>query len=244
MARSRTAFITGVSTGIGAGLAEELLKCGWNVTGLSRREPEWTVTGGGILTFQTVDVSDLNALSDRITKLLNSTPTIDLAVLNAGVEGVFGDLEDATLNDLKSTMDINVWSNKLILDAMFRDGRSVRQVVTVSSGASVSGNRGWSGYSISKSALNMLTKLYAAERSETHFCALAPGVVDTPIQDRLLARDYDPRYETIETLRRKRGTDEMPGPREAARRLLAVFEKLPQVVPSGDFADIRNLPPH
>jgi len=239
---SQTAFVTGVSTGIGSGLAAELLVRGWNVIGLSRREPTWTVTSGGTFTFRSVDVSESNSLSDRISELLDGTPLIDLAVLNAGCEGVFGDLVDAQLDDLQNTMNVNVWSNKLILDEMFRGGRSVRQVVTVSSGAAVSGNRGWGGYSISKAALNMLTKLYAAEQTDTHFCALAPGVVDTPIQDRLLARKPDPRYGTIERLRAKRGTDEMPAPREAARRLLDAFEKLPKVVPSGHFADIRSLP--
>ena len=242
MISPRTAFVTGVSSGIGAGLAVELLARGWNVIGLSRREPAWTVPGEGAFSFRSVDVSELNELDHRISGLLDGIPAIDLAVLNAGCEGVFGDLVDAQLNDLQHTMNVNVWSNKLILDAMFRNERTVRQVVTVSSGAAVSGNRGWSGYSISKAALNMLTKTYSAERSETHFCALAPGVVDTPIQDRLLAREPDPRYATIETLRAKRGTDEMPGPGEAACRLLDAFERLPKLVPSGHFADIRSLP--
>lgn len=239
-AGEKTAFVTGVSTGIGFGLAEEMLKRGWRVLGLSRREPAFTEFGDQF-SFRSVDLTESETLAANVMGLLAGVPRIDLAVLNAGVLGAFGDLADATLEDLQNTMNVNVWSNKLILDALFAEGRSVEQVVTISSGAAVNGHRGWSGYSISKAALNMFTRLYAKEQPRTHFCAFAPGVVDTPIQDQLLSLQSDDRFPSLEYLRAKRGTDDMPGPAEAARRLLAAFERLPAVVSSGDFADIRSL---
>ncbi|MDA0587589.1 MAG: SDR family NAD(P)-dependent oxidoreductase [Planctomycetota bacterium] len=242
MTEPRTVFITGVSAGIGFGLTEELLERGWRVIGLSRREPSLTIDHEGRFLFQAVDVSDSDSLCEKVSAQLEGVPHLDLVVLNAGILGEFGDLREMTLDNLQNTMNVNVWSNKLILDAMFEGGRTIEQVVTVSSGAAVNGNRGWGGYSISKAALNMLTSVYAKERPETHFCAFAPGVVETAMQDTLQAREPDERFPSVERLRAMRGTDDMPDPREAARRLLAAFEKLPQVVTSGDFADIRNLP--
>mgnify|MGYP001825133371 CR=1 FL=1 len=87
----------------------------------------------------------------------------------------------------------------------------------------------------------MLTRLYSTEHPETHFCAFAPGVVDTPIQDELLSREPDERYAAVEALRAKRGTAEMPRPQEAAGPLLDALETLPRLVSSGAFADIRSL---
>lgn len=242
MTAPKTAFVTGVSTGIGFGLAEELLNRGWRVFGLSRREPSFSVDDGGRFVFRAVDVADSGSLCGEVSTLLEGAPHLDLVILNAGILGEFGDLRESTLDDLQNTMNVNVWSNKLILDATFQGGRSVDQVVTVSSGAAVNGNRGWGGYSMSKAALNMLTAIYAKERPETHFCAFAPGVVETAMQDSLQAREPDDRFPSVERLRAMRGTDDMPEPRKAARRFLAAFEKLPEVVASGDFADIRNLP--
>ena len=88
----------------------------------------------------------------------------------------------------------------------------------------------------------MLTKLYAKEQPQTHFCAFAPGLVETPIQDVLQSMSPDERFPSLETLRSKRGTADMPEPREAARRFLTAFDRLPKLVASGEFADIRSLP--
>jgi len=238
---TQTAFVTGVSTGIGLGLTEELLSRGWRVIGLSRREPTLTKSTERF-SFTSIDIGESDLLVEKISELLSDATQIDLAILNAGVLGVISDLADATLDDLQNTMNVNLWSNKLILDAMFAGQRTVRQVVTMSSAAAVNGNRGWGGYSISKAALNMLTKLYAKEQPQTHFCAFAPGLVETPIQDVLQSMSLDERFPSLETLRSKRGTDEMPVPREAGRRFLAAFDRLPQLVASGEFADIRSLP--
>jgi NAD(P)-dependent dehydrogenase (short-subunit alcohol dehydrogenase family) len=167
---------------------------------------------------------------------------LDLVVLNAGVLGRFGDLANATHEDLTRTMQINVWSNVAILNSLFQRPMQVAQVVAISSGASVNGNRGWSGYSISKSALNMLMKLFSREQGGTHFCALAPGLVDTAMQDELCEREPDERYPAIEVLQGKRRTPEMPDPQQAAVLLAEVFTRLPRLVESGQYADIRSLP--
>ena len=78
-------------------------------------------------------------------------------------------------------MKINVWSNKVICDWLLKSIPEIYQIVFMSSGAAVNGNRGWGSYSLSKATLNMLAKLYAAEAKQTHFSALAPGLVDTAI---------------------------------------------------------------
>lgn len=137
-------------------------------------------------------------------------------------------------------MEVNVWANKWLLDRLFSESRRIEQVVAISSGASQSGSRGWNGYSISKAALNMLIKLYAGERPQTHFTALAPGLVDTAMQDYLTSLPGDLRYPPLNILKAAKGTDQMPDSESCARRLIEAFPRLLKLQ-SGVYADIRKL---
>ncbi len=234
-------FITGVSSGIGHALAEEYLRRGWRVYGLSRRTPTDLVEQDEFL-HAALDLHDHARIPTIISQLLGRLDRLDLAVLNAGVMGRFDDMANVGLDDMKEVMEINLWANKTVIDALFSQGRTVGQVVAISTGASINGHRGFAGYSISKAALNMLTKLYAHERPETHFCALAPGVIDTIMPDMLCSMPPDERFPALNALRAKRGTWEMPSPKQAAVRLIDTFGRLPGLVESGDYADIRKLP--
>lgn len=233
-----TCFLTGVSAGLGKALAETALNRGWTVYGCSRRTPEALVERG--LTFTSVDLADPAGAASKIKSLLQNVDSLDLVVLNAAKLGQIRDLADTPLDDLRETMEINVWSNKELLDALFAGQRRIDQVVAISSGASVNGNRGWNGYSVSKAALNMLIKLYAGEQPDTHFTSLAPGLIDTAMQDYLTALPADEKFAPLEILRKAKGTPDMPGPERAAEMLWEQFPKL-KSVPSGDYADIRKL---
>ena len=231
-------FISGVSSGLGYGLAKAYLAMGQEVYGCSRRKPEDLVDQG--LHFAAIDLADSMAGPSEFCKLIDGILHFDLAILNAGKLGQIRDMKEASLEDLRETMEINVWSNKWLLDCLFTDERSVEQVVAISSGASQSGSRGWNGYSLSKSALNMLIKLYAGERSQTHFTSLAPGLIDTAMQDYLTSLPQDPRYGPLDILKAAKGTEIMPDGETCARRLIEVFPELLQVE-SGSYVDIRKL---
>lgn len=230
--------ITGVSSGLGGGLAKVYLEQGAEVYGCSRRKPADLVRQG--LHFASVDLADAVAGSARFAELIDPVTHFDLVILNAGKLGEIRDMEDTPLDDLRETMEINVWANKWLLDSLYAGGRRIDQVVAISSGASQSGSRGWNGYSVSKAALNMLIKLYAGERPETHFTSLAPGLVDTAMQDYLTNLPEDPRYQPLEILKTAKGTDQMPDSDSCARKLIAAFPRLLEIE-SGSYADIRKL---
>lgn len=230
--------ITGVSSGLGHGLAEVYLEQGAEVYGCSRRTPDDLIRKG--LRYASVDLADSNSGQAAFASLIRPANRFDLVVLNAGKLGQIQDMRDTSLEDLRETMEINVWSNKWLLDSLFANGREVAQVVGISSGASQSGSRGWNGYSVSKAALNMLIKLYAGERSQTHFTSLAPGLVDTEMQDYLTNLPEDPRYPPLEILKAAKGTERMPTGVDCARKLVNTFPKLLEME-SGGFTDIRKL---
>ncbi|MEN8661068.1 MAG: SDR family NAD(P)-dependent oxidoreductase [Lentimonas sp.] len=231
-------FITGVSSGLGYGLAKAYLERGDFVYGCSRRVPEALVEKG--LKHLILDLSDAETSESRLGEWVSSIGVLDVVILNAGKLGEIRDMSETPLLDLRETMEVNVWSNKWILDVLFQKVETVSQVVVISSGASQSGSRGWNGYSLSKAALNMLVKLYAGEALETHFTALAPGLIDTSMQDYLTNLPVDARYAPLEILKAAKGTKAMPDGETCARMLIDAFPKLLDLE-SGSYADIRKL---
>lgn len=231
----QTAFVTGTSSGLGRGLAQVLIDDGWHVHGCSRRGCDLTAVDDAI-----IDLTDYAALPGALDALLGRLATLDLVILNAGVLGEIRDLGDTALDDVKQVMEINVWANKAIMDWLLDWGRPVGQVVMMSSGAAVLGNRGWGGYALSKATLNMLARLYAHEFAPTHVSALAPGIIDTPMMDHLCDEADADAFPALRRLRDARGTPAMPGPVDAARQVMSVLAQLRER-PSGSFVDIREI---
>jgi len=238
---SRTIFITGVSSGIGHGLGTAYLKNGDRVFGVSRRVPE-NLGKNPRFSHLALDLTDHKLVRRKLPALFGDLKEIDICILNAATLGKFGDLVTGDMEDMQRTMQLNLWANQNILSVLYADGLELKQVVGISSGASISGNRGWGAYSLSKSALNMLIRLYAKERPGTHFAAFAPGIVDTAMQEYLCDLPHDPRFPALVVLRKKRGTSEMPDPQTAGERFLPVFDCFPELVESGAYLDIRKLP--
>lgn len=238
---SKNILITGVSSGIGHALAGHYLELGCNVYGVSRRRPD--LTDHERFHFQTLDLCDVPATMLQVPALLEGVVRLDLVILNAGVLGQIADMKDVSTDQLRSLMDSNVWSNKTLLDVLLAMPLKISQIVSMSSGAAVNGNRGWNGYSISKAALNMLTQLYSRENPQIHFAAVAPGLVDTAMQDQLCSMtDEVERFPSLGILQAKRGGPEMPTPDRLAPRLAEFFSQLPDRVESGQFVDIRRPP--
>ena len=138
-------------------------------------------------------------------------------------------------------MRVNVWSNKLILDWLIRRQLPVDQIVAISSGAAVNMSYGWGAYSLSKAALNHLIRLYAHEMPATHLVALAPGLVDTAMQDYLCGAVDSIAFPSVQRLKAARGSADMPDPRSTAERILGLLGGLKTTQPSGAFIDIRQL---
>lgn len=234
-------LITGVSSGLGAGLARAHLAAGHAVWGVSRRAPPADLVEAG-LRHEPLDLADEAEVPLALARLLEGTQGLDVLHLNAGQLGEIQDMGAASTLELRSLMDVNVWANKFLLDALDEAGVEVRQVVAISSGASVKAKRGWGGYAISKAALNMLVALYATERPQRHMISLAPGLVDTAMQDHLCGLPEDPRFGAVEVLKAARGTPGMPDGDTCGARIVALLPRLASL-PSGSYADLRVLCP-
>ena len=231
-------FITGNSSGLGLAFAQEYLKQAWTVFGMSRRG---CPLHHAYLRDVQVDLADAEAVPGALDKLLGELAHLDLVILNAGVLGDIHLLTKTPLSAIKPVMDINVWANKLILDWLHHSGTKIDQIILMSSGAAVSGNKGWNAYALSKATLNMLTRLYAAEFPDSHLIALAPGLVDTDMQAYVSENVDTERYPSFARLVAARESDEMPSAKEAAKKMIRIIPTLRGLFDSGSFVDIRKL---
>lgn len=228
--------ITGSSRGLGEAFVHKCLEKGANLYGLGRSE----VTDKRYHYIQ-VDIADFDALKKGLESLLDGVESLDLLVLNAGILGRIQDISLCTMDQLKKEMDVNMWANKIILDFIIDKKIRVQQVIAISSGASVNGSLGWNGYSLSKAALNMLIKLYAAEMRETHLSAIAPGLVKTEMIDSILLGDHDVnRYRSVQSLRESEKAGLILSAEQTVEKIFSLLPRLLQEE-SGSYVDIRTM---
>ncbi len=227
-------FITGINSGIGKALAKLYLENEARVYALGKSlEPSLKSES---LTYIQSDLEALEKVATALSELLSGVDSLDLCILNAGVLGEIKELHKTPIFEIERVLSVNVWANKIIIDTLIEKKIEVKQIVGISSGAAVNASKGWGSYSLSKSALNMLLKLYSREMPNTHIAALAPGVVDTPMV-RHITNDVDPaRYPSAKRL--KEGP--IMEPEVAAKRLREAFKKLKEYE-SGSFLDVRNM---
>jgi benzil reductase ((S)-benzoin forming) len=223
-------LITGTSRGIGHALAKYYSQKG-TVYGISRSTSDLDIEQ------LQCDLTNYEQLKSQLNNFLSEVNEIDTVILNAGVLGKIQSISEANINELKETMEINLWSQKIILDLLIH--KKIKNVIAISSGAAVKGSYGWSGYSLSKAALNMLIQLYADEYKDIKFIALAPGLVHTHMQDQLAKVDTN-KYKNIKRLHDARGTKDMPQPDEFIKLYNSKLSKILEAN-SGSFIDIRKI---
>ena len=108
-------------------------------------------------------LAELEAIAPRLRQEFAAVQRFDLVVLNAGVLAKIRDMVETPIDVMQHAMKVNTWANKAILDALFMNDIAVEQVVGLSSGAAISGHRGWNAYGVSKAAVINLTTQLAVE---------------------------------------------------------------------------------
>lgn len=232
-------LITGTSSGLGYGLADYYLTNEHIVFGISRKVKKEQKQNKNFR-FLSQDITNFREVETNIISFLKEVKKLDLVILNAGILNDIKELKNTSLDEIKKVMDVNVWANKVLIDSLFKHIPEISQVVAVSSGASVSGSLGWNAYSLSKATLNMLISLYAKEHSDTHFCALAPGLIDTKMQDYIFELPQEKEFPAVKKLKKAKQSGEMPTVEEAAEINAKAIEKVVNYE-SGSFLDVRNM---
>ena len=214
---------------------------GHTVFGISRRQnEELKLFENFRFLFQ--DISRFSEIETNVGSFLSGVKELDIVILNAGLLKEIKDMKDTPMDEIHEVMNVNVWANKVLIDVLFRQMDEVRQVVGISSGASVSGSRGWNAYALSKATLNMLILLYAQEHPGTHFCSLAPGLIKSKMQNYIYEFPENEHYPVVDRLKQEWESGQMPEPMEAAGTVAKAIIKAREFK-SGSYLDARNIVP-
>ena len=136
-------------------------------------------------------------------------------------------------------MNLNVWSNKIIIDWLLAN-KKIKQVVSISSGASEHTYKGWSGYSLSKSALRMMMDVYSKDANNGHFMSVAPGLINTSMQDYLCNRVDRIKFPIIDKFIDARNNNLIESSEVIAIKLIKLIPQLKEFE-NGSFIDMRKL---
>ncbi|WP_176444462.1 SDR family NAD(P)-dependent oxidoreductase [Rhodococcoides kyotonense] len=178
----KTALVTGGSTGIGLGIAQELLARGATVVAASRRLDSGPLEhDSGRFHAVALDVTDAKQVGEVVTGLGSRFGGIDIVVANSGlsVPGLVADIEpDRWSAVIRTNVDgvFNTVNSALPWLAKSDAGR----IITVSSLLANSVFPFSSAYSASKAAVESFTKVVAAEVGKDGITAncLSLGFID------------------------------------------------------------------
>lgn len=188
----RTAVITGASRGIGAGLAREFRARGLRLA-LCARSPCALEPSEEVLCAR-LDVTDGAAVHAFAAEAEERFGALDLWINNAGVLDPIGPLRDLDPADFRRNLEVNLLGvfhgSQAYVRHLRRRGAGVCApgvLINISSGAAWHGYAGWSAYCASKAGVDRLTEALQLEEagSGLRAWAVAPGVVDTAMQERI-----------------------------------------------------------
>ena len=218
----KTAVITGASRGLGAGLARDFARRGMRL-GLCATSAPVLPDGPDVVAAE-LDVRDASAVEEFCRAVAERLGPIDLWINNAGVLEPIGPLVAAPVSEWSRHIEINLLGVAWGSAAFCRHRRQVGPggtLVNVSSGAGRRGYFGWSAYCAGKAAVDRMSECLALEEKAagTRILAVAPGIVETRMQEQIRASSADD-FPEVERFRRIKEDDRFSSPEWVAARLL------------------------
>jgi NAD(P)-dependent dehydrogenase (short-subunit alcohol dehydrogenase family) len=250
----KTAIITGAASGIGAAATRLFIGAGARVLGLDMNGEglaRLTDELGASFIPETGDVTERTTLERLAKKATQEFGGLDIALLNAGIDGPMGNILDIDPADFNKVLHINVravFEGLQVFGAAMKDhGGSV--VIT----SSVNGLRAFgntSPYTTSKMAAMGLARAAANDLAQfgIRVNTVHPGLIDTPMLQRAeegLAPGHQ--AELRETLSQTVAMKRVGQPQEIARAMLflasdeASYITGESLVVDGGFTRLLNM---
>lgn len=210
--QGKVAIVTGGSFGIGRTTAIAFAKRGAKVVISDWVEDSETLnlinSFNGEATFVKCDVSKPEDVKAMIDKTISLYGRLDYAFNNAGIEGATASTQDCSESNWEKTIGINlkgVWlCMKYEIPHMMKQGKGA--IVNNASVAGLVGFPGLPAYVAAKHGVLGLTKNAALEnaKSGVRVNAVCPGVIKTPMVDRLTGqnKEVEKQFESMEPIGR------------------------------------------
>lgn len=181
--------ITGHSKGLGKALLEHYLALdGFEIIGISRSK---LPINSPKLKQVSLDLADLDLLKIELEGLFPAGAYEQIVLVNnAGWIGEIKPIGKMNLHEMQMQVNLNLLAPMCLSNAFikaYKEHPAKKVVCNISSGAATRPVAGWGGYCSTKAALAMFTMVADKESgaSDFRFFSLAPGIVDTDMQEEI-----------------------------------------------------------
>ena len=200
---SKTALVTGSTSGIGLGIAHALAAQGANIVmngfgdaaAIDQLQKDIAQQHGVRTTYSGADMSKAIEIEQMMSEAAKEMGGIDIVVNNAGIQHV-ANVEDFPVDRWDAVIAINLSSafhtSRLALPFMKKNNWG--RIINIASVHGLVGSAGKSAYVAAKHGIIGLTKVTALENAQTGITcnAICPGWVLTPlVQKQVDARAHD-----------------------------------------------------
>jgi len=197
----RTAVVTGGGRGIGLACAQALASAGARIVllehdaAIAGSGAATLAAGGAHVTQLVADVTDPDAVDAAAARIASDGRNVDILVCSAGVAISGVAAEDATNEQWRRVIDVNLngvfWSCRAFGRGMLERRRGSIVAIGSMSGLIVNRPQEQASYNASKAAVHHLVKSLAAEWASrgVRVNAVAPTYVDTPMTRTALQND-------------------------------------------------------
>lgn len=182
MTASRAVLVTGCSSGIGHAIALRLHRAGLSVYATARRPETLTrLADRGIATLA-LDVLDEESMNTAVKRVVDDHGAVGILVNNAGY-GMYGPVEDASLDQVRTLFETNVFGPLRLTQLVLPGMRAQRagHIVTISSILGRISPPGGSHYQASKHAIEAYGDALRLEVAKfgVRVSLIEPGTVRT-----------------------------------------------------------------
>jgi NAD(P)-dependent dehydrogenase (short-subunit alcohol dehydrogenase family) len=207
---NKVAVVTGVTKGVGLGIATILAKAGCAISGCGRQETDHeevknfiriTQNEGVEVVYTKTDVTIDNDLNNLITKTIDAFGRIDFLISNAGMN-FFKGTKDCTDEDFEKNINLNFRSHWKIsqLCQPYLDKSDNGTIVIITSNHAYATIPGCFPYSSIKTALKGLVQSLAIEWGPNiRAVGIAPGFIQTDGNSKWFDSFPDPEKERERT---------------------------------------------
>src|SRR6266404_2533447 len=226
--QDRVALIVGAGRGLGQAIALRFAAEGARLILAARTAPEieevaeMVRAASGTAHTLATDVTAPREVSHLVQKSIEVFGQIDILVNAAGIYGPIGRVWEIDAEEWANTFSVNLFGPFLLCQAvlphMIHAGRG--KIINFSGGGATSPLCRFTAYGVSKAAVVRLTETLAEEVKEFNIQvnAIAPGAVDTKLQDSVLAAG-EKAGDLLQRISRLRETGEGGTPREVPANL-------------------------